>query len=681
MLGKRYWLSIIPLVVIVFLTGLISRSWGRQAQAQYPTIPEITSAPTPTPIIPTHIITQICKGTNVTQVVCPATGGTNRLYVVTAANRGTSTVSAVSGLGLSWTKRRTQCSANSASRMDIWTAFGSPANGNVTINYGVSVSEVVGSVSGYSGADPANPVQNWAGSNTLGQNDTTCTGGVNNTNSLLTLTSTTPNSVLFAATDARNTTIQTADPDYTQRATDFVGVRTRLYIHDRMLAVSGSDNVNHLFSGNTDWVMNGLAIRPAPQPTSSPTPTQYQIYGWLYNETNNNINRSTAASEGLIGGIGINLYGTLYNSTTSQNSQISGILGNYRFSNTIDGIYTVELLSEPANSVPYLNYTNPQMAIVAGSEVIVDFPYITITPTYQPGTPTPTPPGGGLPENTPTPTLSGIAPTAQVTPTSAIEPPTECQTLPTPDLQSPEHDVCLNFKPDFSAYVEDPNGDNVWAHFFLSNGLDVNGNSVIPSGDSVWTPGEMELNQTESFWWSAITQSSSCPDSGQAPSRLLSLDYTPPEPPDPPVCTLDYQNYVTGESFFTCTWFETVSEGCANTVNYHPYFWTSTGESWDPGWIGDQTSITVVVEDGQELYAEVATQDSAGNISEKSDTGGSFTAQDKLRKYTDTGRTDSSAPKSDSHTDTHLGCLAANSRRRYLSASDKSARTQRQVLP
>ena len=109
---------------------------------------------------------------------------------------------------------------------------------------------------------------------------------------------------------------------------------------------------------------------------------------------------------------------------------------------------------------------------------------------------------------------------------------------------------------------------------------------------------------------------------------MIIMDFSPPPAPDPPVCTLISQDFVSGESTFECTWNKVVSVGgCAYTVDYHPYFWTEPGNGvWDPGWIGDNNTITVITADGVELYGIVESKDSLGNVSVSSGTGGNFTS-------------------------------------------------------
>ena len=261
--------------------------------------------------------------------------------------------------------------------------------------------------------------------------------------------------------------------------------------------------------------------------------------------------------EGLLGGYVLNLTGDAVDSDTSQGTENPTYPANYLFDPLYDGIYQIWMPVIPTGSTLFnpQNYTNPQIAIVVGGPVIVDFPFVTITPTYSPGTLTPTVPGGGFPTHTPSPTPLSASPTQLPTPTSLLPPPGStitpggslppgttitpggpgippgstitpggpgvppgstitpggdgvppgstitpggplppgttitpggpggCYTLPTPQLNLPPHELCTNVKPLFSAFVSDPNGDNVWARF-LSNSYEAfsdTGNFVNPS--------------------------------------------------------------------------------------------------------------------------------------------------------------------------------------------------------
>lgn len=354
--------------------------------------------------------------------------------------------------------------------------------------------------------------------------------------------------------------------------------------------------------------------------TPTPTPTFYQIYGWVYTETNNIVSQTEEASEGLLANYTLNLSGASSGSTTSQGTPISGLLGNYIFQPLYNGSYQVQLAVTPTGSALFPGYTNPQVQLLAGGNVIANFPFITVTPTLAPTL-------------TPTPTAIAASPTLNPTPTAGTPTPIGgCLALPTPVLNAPVHQLCTNVKPTFSAAVANPNNDSVWAHFY-SNAYETFSvyGSVQPAigGNSEWIPDFSVLNSTGGYWWTAYTQSPACPKSADAPAWLINMDYAAPPQPTPPACILKSQNYFSGECTFSCNWPanpEPTPASCSDTNNYHPVFWTSPGPgAWDPGWMGNTLSTTVVTSDGQVLYAKLSTRDNLGNISSASTDVGPFT--------------------------------------------------------
>lgn len=358
---------------------------------------------------------------------------------------------------------------------------------------------------------------------------------------------------------------------------------------------------------------------PTNTPTPTPTPTFYQMYGWVYTETNNSVSQSEESGEGLIANYTINLTGAASGSTTSQGTPISGLLGNYVFRPLYNGTYQVQLAVTPTGSVLFPLYTNPQIQVIAGGDVIANFPFVTVTPTVAPTL-------------TPTPTTIAASPTLDPTPTAGGPTPTGgCLALPTPVLNAPAHQLCTNVKPTFSAAVANPNNDSVWAHFY-SNAYETFSTygSVQPAigGNSEWIPDFSVLNTTGGYWWTAYTESPACPKSSDAPAWLINMDYAAPPQPTPPACTLQSQNYFSGECTFSCSWPanpEPIPASCSDTNNYHPIFWTSPAGGWDPGWMGNTLSTTVTATDGQLLYAKLSTRDNLGNISSASSDSGPFT--------------------------------------------------------
>ena len=91
------------------------------------------------------------------------------------------------------------------------------------------------------------------------------TRGADSPTAALTLTASSPNSVLFIGTDIRTKRLQTPSPGYTQRGVNQGGSNgnlTRLYIHDRRRATAGAEAIAHRLSSSVDWVTVGVVIRP-----------------------------------------------------------------------------------------------------------------------------------------------------------------------------------------------------------------------------------------------------------------------------------------------------------------------------------------------------------------------------------------------------------------------------------
>ncbi|HSG98023.1 MAG TPA: DUF2341 domain-containing protein, partial [Woeseiaceae bacterium] len=207
-----------------------------------------------------------------TQQVANVGSGTDQLNLATVSyygNGSTVTVDTVTGGGLTWTLAKKQCSERlNRMYLEIWQAYGSPgATFNVDVNLinGTAVTTVA--VSRYSGADSTTPTEGAAGSNTGGQEGACPGSGVDDVNASLSLTSSQNDSVLFAATHPRNTSITTPDAAYTQRAVNTTnadgGSGAFLYVHDRSLAAAGADSVDHTLNATKSWIMAGLVINPA----------------------------------------------------------------------------------------------------------------------------------------------------------------------------------------------------------------------------------------------------------------------------------------------------------------------------------------------------------------------------------------------------------------------------------
>ncbi len=392
------------------------------------------------------------------------------------------------------------------------------------------------------------------------------------------------------------------------------GVSTPLYVFNDLLGVTPVPSANYknptdstnAFYGWAEWLTGGRNINLV---------FGNNIRGWVYMEKTANPPIKDA-SDDLLSGYTVNLTGDKTGSVTTLNTNVSGYTdANYIFNKLTDGVYNITLNVTPTRAVLLEGYTNPQVGIMIEGNTLVHFPFVTAAPTATPTrTPTPTP---LPPTSTPIPTPTAIAT------------PSVCQPIPTPVLNSPAHELCTKTKPTFSAYVENKdNGEYVWAHFY-SNAYEKFsqiGSSVPPSGgNSTWSADNSFLNSTGGYWWTAYAESPSCPDTYDAPARLLNMDYQAPPKPTPPTCTMTYQNLISGQCTFRCTWPadpEPTPPSCSDTAEYQPTFWTDINPTpYKPSWSNALSSI-VYTEDGAKLYSQLQARDGLGNTSPLSDTSG-----------------------------------------------------------
>lgn len=148
-------------------------------------------------------------------------GGTDQLYIaaVTLYDTGVGTsVSSITGGGLTWTLQKSQCSQRLLrAHVEICQAYGSPSAFNADITLTGDTAVTSATVSRYSGADSTTPTEGVAGSTSNGQNGA-CTGGLDDAIQTLSLTSTVDGSVHYVTTHTRNRVLSSEDADYTQRA-------------------------------------------------------------------------------------------------------------------------------------------------------------------------------------------------------------------------------------------------------------------------------------------------------------------------------------------------------------------------------------------------------------------------------------------------------------------------------
>ncbi|MCK6622862.1 MAG: T9SS type A sorting domain-containing protein [Calditrichaceae bacterium] len=190
-------------------------------------------------------------------------GVSGDLYLAAISTRPRASVSAVSGLGLSWTRLAAQCAGRNLTGVEIWMAQGNPGgNGAVTAVLS-NAAAVVLAVSRYSGVDATAPVGNLISGNTVGLNGP-CSGGSDNSAYALNLPVSVSGAMVYSAVAIRNRT-HTPGAGYSERIEIFANNgfnRVGIAVQDQSIAGPGNILVNGTFSGSVDWAVIGLEIKP-----------------------------------------------------------------------------------------------------------------------------------------------------------------------------------------------------------------------------------------------------------------------------------------------------------------------------------------------------------------------------------------------------------------------------------
>ncbi|MDZ7361898.1 MAG: alginate lyase family protein [candidate division KSB1 bacterium] len=191
------------------------------------------------------------------------TGATGHLYLAAISTRPKVKVNSVSGLGLTWTLLKAQCSGRDMIGVEVWMAQGMPSgNGTVTANLASAPYNAVIAVSRYSGA-AANPIGGIISVNTNGVNGN-CSGGTDNALYSFNHSVVTSGVVMYGAAGMRGRS-HTPGTGYRERIEIKQGTENQVAsvaIQDKVAPNSGNFLFNGAFSGSTDWAVISVKIKP-----------------------------------------------------------------------------------------------------------------------------------------------------------------------------------------------------------------------------------------------------------------------------------------------------------------------------------------------------------------------------------------------------------------------------------
>jgi hypothetical protein len=186
------------------------------------------------------------------------------LYVAAIVSKPHAAVTAVAGLGLSWSPVWSQCGARRQTGVAAWQARGIPsANDVVAASLAASVRSAVISVSRFSGAQESGPLGNGVSANTAGVSGA-CSGGTDDAAYAFDLEAAQPGSIVYAAAAMRSRS-HAPGPGFTERAEVSAGSTggnvAGLAVADARVDAPGLVRVSGSFDGVVDWAVLALEIR------------------------------------------------------------------------------------------------------------------------------------------------------------------------------------------------------------------------------------------------------------------------------------------------------------------------------------------------------------------------------------------------------------------------------------
>jgi hypothetical protein len=193
-------------------------------------------------------------------------GVPGHLYLAAVSSKSYRAVTAVTGLGLTWTRVATQCAGRNQTGIELWWARGSATTGTVTATLATAPNTALIVVSRYSGVASTNPVGLAVAGNSNGINGA-CSNGIDSSAYSFNVTTTQNNSVIVGAATIRSKT-HTPGSGYIERGELVQGSSSSdmvtIAISDRTVPSITSLPLNGTLSGEVDWAVIGVELRPEP---------------------------------------------------------------------------------------------------------------------------------------------------------------------------------------------------------------------------------------------------------------------------------------------------------------------------------------------------------------------------------------------------------------------------------
>ncbi len=186
------------------------------------------------------------------------------LYLASIASRSFKEVAAVSGLGLSWQKVRSQCAGRNQTGVEVWMAQGTVITSEVvTATFSSSIGNAVITVARYAGSDPESPIGNIISGNTNGESGN-CSGGSDNDAYVFNVAASTQGAIIFGAAAMRNRSHEPENgfQERSEMTQGSGGGAASLTVVDYTAEAAENITLAGGFSNDVDWAAIGLEIKP-----------------------------------------------------------------------------------------------------------------------------------------------------------------------------------------------------------------------------------------------------------------------------------------------------------------------------------------------------------------------------------------------------------------------------------
>ncbi len=250
------------------------------------------------------------KSTNSVTVTSSSVAAvSSALYLAAITTKDHVAVQSVTGMGLTWTLVRAQCSGRGQTGVEIWSGTGTASPGTVTARFVSTPNSAALVVARYVGTDPVAPLGALVSANTNGVQGG-CTGGADTASHSTNLLTTVPGATVFAGVAIRNRDY-TRGSGYTLRDDVTAGSGgwiAGLAVMDRSVANPSQTAVNGTFSQAIDWAVVAVELKPAivfPEITVTPMSSNFGTLEIGQNASRSFEIRNDGAANLSVQGIGV----------------------------------------------------------------------------------------------------------------------------------------------------------------------------------------------------------------------------------------------------------------------------------------------------------------------------------------------------------------------------------------